>query len=77
MIFKMSYSDFELLAKYLERQAKGKDITLNYQQNQFLEVRVSNLLEEPVVITLYPQEDGKATSFPKISVTRRLGDEIK
>lgn len=77
MNFKMSYSDFELLAKYLGKEAKGKDITLSYQHNQFLEVRVSNNLEEPVVVTMYPQEDGKATSFPKISVTRRLGDEIK
>lgn len=77
MIFKLSYSDLELMMKYLERQAKGKDLTLIYQQNQFLEVKTSNNLEEPVNIILFPQGENGASSFPKISVTRRLGDEIK
>lgn len=74
---KISYLDFELLAKYMERHAKGQDMSLSFQQNNHLEVKISNTKEEPVTISIYPQEDGKASSFPKISVTRRLGDEIK
>lgn len=73
---KISYSDFQLLTQYMERHAKGQTMTLHFQQNSHLEIKISNSSQEPVVITIYPEQDNNATSMAKISVTRRLGDEI-
>lgn len=75
MNFKLSYSNFELLNKYIEKKAKGADLTLSVTHQGQLEVKLSNTAQEQVIITLFEDREGGA-SLPKIAVTRRLGDEI-
>jgi hypothetical protein len=76
MSFKLSYSNFELLASYVEKKAKGADLKFALTPNSNLEVKLTNLQDEEVVITLFEERES-GTPFPKIAVIRRLGDEIK
>jgi hypothetical protein len=76
MSFKIGAGDFQMLVKYVDKNAKGADLTFSYHQNGYIEIKLNNTLQEQVVITLYEEKD-TGTSFPKIAVTRRLGDEIK
>lgn len=77
MSFRLSYSNFKLLNDYLDKKAKGCDMTLS-EINNTLEIKFFNIFDEQCVITLFEEvKDGTGTSFPKIAVTRRLGDEIK
>ena len=76
MSFKIGASDFQMLVKCVEKHAKGADITFNYNNNGYIEVKLTNTLQELVAITLYEEKD-TGTSFPKIAVTRRLSDEVK
>lgn len=76
MSFKMSADNFQLLVSYVEKKAKGATMTFQEGMHGTMEIKLSNTLDEPVIITLYEEND-KGTNFPKISVSRRLGDEIK
>lgn len=73
---KLSYANFKMLAEYMEKKATGSDMAFNLTPNGCIEVRVTNLQMDQAVITLYPENE-TGTTFPKIAVTRRLGDEIK
>lgn len=72
---KISYANFKQLAEYMEKKATGSDMTFTLSPNS-IEIKVTNLSQDQAVITVFPESDTGA-SFPKIAVTRRLGDEIK
>lgn len=76
MNFKLGASNFELLSKYIEKKAKGANLKLDFTTPGQVRIQLSNSLNEDVQITLFEESD-TGTSFPKIAVTRRLGDEIK
>lgn len=77
MNFKLSAANFEMLVEYVQKKAKGSDMTFSLSQNGIMEVKLTNLQNDIAVITLFQEQGAEGTSFPKIAVTRRLGDEIK
>lgn len=76
MSFKMEYRDFDLLVKYLDKNAKGAMLKIELTQQPFVDISFSNKNDDPVTVRIFEQSDA-GTSFPKITITQRLGDEIK
>ncbi len=75
MSFKMTRSDFDMLAKYMDRQAKGSDLTFTLDAHGgSVNIKVSDNNSDIANITLYAEG---SNITPKIAVTRGLGDEIK
>lgn len=75
MSFRMSGSDFELLVKYMEKRAKGSDITMTINPSgAYINLKVSDLNGDEANITVYDKE---SSITPQIAVKRGLGNEIK
>jgi hypothetical protein len=70
MNFKMNAKDFELLAKFVEKKAKGADLTFRGDNDAKLEVRLTMASGEDVTITF------TSTGIAKIIRARNLGDEL-
>lgn len=73
MNFKMSASDFEMLAKYISKKAEGSSLKFFLLQESKLTISVTNNLGESVDL-IFKSED--LNSFPEIIKAGRLGDEL-
>jgi hypothetical protein len=68
----MSSSDFALLAKYIDKKAKGSNISFMEDGQRFI-VKFSDNLGEEVQITFFAEE---ISSFAKITTSRLLSEEL-
>ena len=69
---KFSYSDIELLYKYLEKNCKGAYVRFAINHSGTLEIQTKTKFEEDVKITIF-QEETKL--FAKITKEERLTNE--
>jgi hypothetical protein len=73
MNFKMSAKDFEQLAKFIDKKAKGSTLTFKADTDHKLEVNVTLADGDNAVITFQAES---LNAFPKITRQRNLGDEL-
>ena len=73
MHFKMSGKDFELLAKFIEKKAKGTDLKIKSHNDARLDIDVILTTGEVATLSFFTEE---INSFPKILKSGNLGDEI-
>lgn len=73
MNFKMQGKDFELLAKFIEKKAKGSELRFVTSRDQILEIHVTLMTGEVAVLSFFTEE---LNSFPKITLSKNLGDEL-
>lgn len=73
MNFKMSAKDFELLAKYVNKKAKGSDLSFKSDNSNQMEVRLTLENGEDARVIFFTEE---MSSFPKVVTSRNLGEEV-
>ncbi len=73
MEFKISASDFELLAKYIGKHCQGSSINILKNHDSRLYIRVTTQVGDSVDIIIYEEDVSK---FPEVIKTVRLGNEI-
>jgi hypothetical protein len=70
MNFKMTGKDFEVFSKFIEKKAKGSELTFRSDNNEKLEVRLT--LADGTDCTIIFVKDG----FAKITRARNLSEEL-
>lgn len=73
MNFKMSAKDFELLAKYVNKKAKGSDLSFKSDNSNQMEVRLTLENGEDARVVFFAEE---VNTFPKVITSKNLGEEI-
>ncbi len=72
MSFKMNSKEFKMFAEYINKKAKGADITF-YEDHQKLMAKFINDNNEQIEITFFSEEIG---SFTKLTKSRYLSEEL-
>lgn len=70
MNFKMQADSFAQLAKFIEKKAKGSELTFRSDNNEKMEISLT-LADGDFATILFTKE-----GFPKITRARNLGDEL-
>ena len=73
MNFKMTANDFEQLARFIEKKAKGTELRFRSDTDQKLEVNITLITGETAIITFF---DEQLNNFAKITRSRNLGEEL-
>ncbi len=72
MNFKLTYSDFLEVSKYIEKQCDHSDLMLGFDALNRLVIKTCTKYGEEVTITVF---DGDHSKFPTLTKTGRLNDE--
>lgn len=73
MNFKMMAKDFEQLAAFIEKKAKGTDLKFKSDVDQKMEVHITLNTGETAIVTFF---DEQLNNFAKITRSRNLGEEL-
>lgn len=73
MNFKMAAKDFEQLAKFIDKKAKGSTLSFKADTDHKLEISLTLQDGDTAVITFQSES---INAFPKITRQRNLGDEL-
>ncbi len=73
MNFKMTSKDFEQLAAFIEKKAKGTELRFKCEVDQKMEVYITLMSGETAIITFF---DEQLNNFAKITRSRNLGEEL-
>lgn len=73
MNFKMMAKDFEQLAAFIDKKAKGTELKFKSDIDQKMEIYITLTTGETAIITFF---DEQLNSFAKITRSRNLGEEL-
>jgi len=74
MNFKMKYSDFDELIKYVTEKAKGSALSFEINLEGNLLIKLVDTVGDQVTVEVYPES---VDYFPRITKTYRLQEELK
>lgn len=72
MAFKLSSQDFKMFTEYVNKKAKGSDITF-YEDHQRFVAKFTNDFGEQIEVTFFSQE---ISSFAKLTKSCHLSEEL-
>lgn len=72
MSFKMPAKEFKMFAEYINKKAKGSDITF-YEDHQKLVAKFTNDFNEQIEVTFFSEEIG---NFTKLTKSQYLSEEL-